>query len=548
VSGSRNKRRSRNTTPVVIALAAIVLPLIALAIMAAWQTRHISDALNARQLETMRQSARFASRELAYVVAQREGDVLTYLAIESPEALAASLSIAEAAFPGVVCFALLQDGTFLYPEYPDEVLDGPGADGEIVDAGRRQIAFAARHRSELFQRLEPHGVCRVYLRSTDDVFMASLHEMHTTAATGMVGVCWNDEHLSEWGQAVARGVLSPGYVLEIADREGRLLFPPARSGESHRRDDRLELNAECPMREDMFPWIVQVRPLDPGEVSGMIRRQIALYVGVLILLCVFIAVGVWMLVSVTLREMELGRLKADFAANVSHELRTPLALVRAAGDALALRGDLDSAQRTRYLEIIRRESRRLTDLIGTVLSFSRIERREQGLELVPTDVCRLVREFMAPYETRAEEEGFGLQIRVPDQAILARADPGALHLVLANLLGNAIKFSPDRKNIVVEVEERRGGAAVSVTDQGIGVAPADQERIFDSFFRSEGDLVKKTRGTGIGLSLAREIVRAHGGRITVNSAPGRGSTFTVELPAAPQREQETTRNAVSNGG
>jgi two-component system phosphate regulon sensor histidine kinase PhoR len=250
-----------------------------------------------------------------------------------------------------------------------------------------------------------------------------------------------------------------------------------------------------------------------------------------------IVLGVWMLVATSLKQMELGRMKADFAANVSHELRTPLALIRGAADTLCGGRELGAADRARYLGIIGRESERLTELIDTVMKYTALERGPAATALMPADVCALVREFTAEQRRRLEEEGFVVRTAIPDAPLEARLDAEAMRLVLVNLFSNAVKFAGARKEITVTVTDRDAGLAIRVSDRGIGIAEGDKRRIFDVFYRAEGELVKKTRGTGIGLALARQIVHAHKGRISVESTLGEGATFTVWLPRVPPAQR-----------
>ncbi|MGQ9661348.1 MAG: sensor histidine kinase [Kiritimatiellia bacterium] len=241
--------------------------------------------------------------------------------------------------------------------------------------------------------------------------------------------------------------------------------------------------------------------------------------------------GTWLLTVIGLREMEVTRLRTQFVASVSHEFRTPVALLRAAAEALLRRETMDQAKKERYLGIIERESRRLSDLVETVLALTKAREHPEMYRLVPTDVCRLTREVVESMRLRLEQDGFRVAMNVPESEIYVRGDGDALQLVLLNLLDNAIKFSPDRKEVRVEVAPKNAEVMIGVSDKGIGIAEDDRGRIFEPFHRVEHDLVKKTRGTGIGLALVREVVCIHHGSIEVASGPGQGSTFTIILPA-----------------
>jgi signal transduction histidine kinase len=267
-------------------------------------------------------------------------------------------------------------------------------------------------------------------------------------------------------------------------------------------------------------------------VAESIRSQERLYTAALVLICLVLAVGVAMLVGITWREVELGQIKADFAANVSHELLTPVALIRSSAEALVTRDNIAQDRMQRYLEIIGRESRRLTDLMNTVLRFSKARHKNQVYHRVSTDLARLLHEFLADYRPRLAEADFRLTEAIPETSVRANLDKDAMHVVFANLVENAVKFSKHKRNLHVALQAQQGQIMVVFEDQGIGIDQKDQPHIFESFYRGEHNLVKKTRGTGIGLTLSRDIVRAHGGRISARSTPGKGSTFTVTIPSA----------------
>jgi signal transduction histidine kinase len=245
---------------------------------------------------------------------------------------------------------------------------------------------------------------------------------------------------------------------------------------------------------------------------------------------VMLGAGLLLVFSNVRREMHLSRLKSDFVANVSHELKTPLALVRLFAETLEM-GRVQSPEKAQeYYHVINKESQRLTQLINNILDFSRIEAGRKEYRLAPTNVGRIVASVLETYRFQIEQQGFTLEEAVAPDLPLVEADGEALTQALLNLVNNAIKYSRDDKHILVEA--RRDGASVrlSVRDRGIGVAKPEQKKIFDKFYRAEDSLVHETKGSGLGLSLVRHIAEAHGGSVEVESAPGKGSTFTLLLP------------------
>jgi signal transduction histidine kinase len=240
--------------------------------------------------------------------------------------------------------------------------------------------------------------------------------------------------------------------------------------------------------------------------------------------------GLYLVYSNVRREIHLSRLKSDFVANVSHELKTPLSLIRLFAETLEL-GRVASPEKTsQYYRVISKESQRLTQLINNILDFSRIEAGRKEYNFAPADIARIVDEVIDTYRFQIEQQGFELDVRVAKDLPEVVVDKEALGQALINLVNNAIKFSRDQKYLGLEVRQDGDRVLMTVRDRGIGVAKGELKRIFDKFYRAEDSLVHETKGSGLGLALVRHIMEAHGGEVLVESAPGRGSSFTLVLP------------------
>ncbi len=222
-------------------------------------------------------------------------------------------------------------------------------------------------------------------------------------------------------------------------------------------------------------------------------------------------------------------LKSTFVSVVSHELKTPVALVKGYAETL-LREDADWDRETmrESLGVIAEEADHLTHLIDSLLEASRIQ--AGGLKLEPTDVLlpRLVEKVVDGFRTQTEIHSF--EADFPGDFPPVWGDPERLREVLSNLVSNAVKYSPEGGIIWIGGRVDGGGVTVYVADQGIGIPPEEQGRIFDRFHRVETGLHRRTEGTGLGLYLVKAIIDAHGGRVWVESAPGRGSIFMFTLP------------------
>jgi signal transduction histidine kinase len=228
-----------------------------------------------------------------------------------------------------------------------------------------------------------------------------------------------------------------------------------------------------------------------------------------------------------LRESE--QHKRDLISMVSHEIRTPLASV-VGFTSLLLERDFPPDEQRRYLEIVDEQARRLAALAGDFLDVQLLEGGGLSFEYAPFDLVDLANEQARLFFSHTSEHTLDLDL--PDEPVIVNADRDRIAQVIGNLLSNAIKYSPAGGGVRLVLTADERGTELSVVDEGMGIPAADRARIFEKFFRGP-DAASAIGGTGLGLAVAREIVASHGGRIEVESEPGRGSTFTVRLPRVP---------------
>lgn len=238
-----------------------------------------------------------------------------------------------------------------------------------------------------------------------------------------------------------------------------------------------------------------------------------------------------------LHEIELAELKSNFVGNVSHELKTPLALIRLFSETLEMGRAGSPEKEKEFLRIIGKESQRLTHLINNVLDVGRIEEGRKTYRFAPVDLKALVEETLDAYSYSLEKQGFTVETDLADDVPPFSADADAITQALINLMENAIKYSTESRFLRVELSRRRDQAVLRVIDRGIGIPPDEQRRIFEKFYRVERGLVHNVKGSGLGLALVRHIVEAHGGRIAVQSRPGEGSAFSIQLPLQRPRDR-----------
>jgi two-component system phosphate regulon sensor histidine kinase PhoR len=231
------------------------------------------------------------------------------------------------------------------------------------------------------------------------------------------------------------------------------------------------------------------------------------------------------------RLRQLEAVRQEFVANVSHELRTPLSLIKSATETLIDGASSDPATLGRFLEIIDRHANRLTLLIDDLLLLSTLDSGRMRLQPQPLPLRSAAQEVIDDFEARARARRVVLKNAVPED-LVAHADPSRIRQVLSNLIDNAIKYGCDEGSTVVgAVRLSDGVIEVSVSDDGPGMAPEAQTRLFERFFRVDKARSREQGGTGLGLSIVKHVVQAHGGEVRVKSAPDEGTTFLFTLPA-----------------
>lgn len=322
--------------------------------------------------------------------------------------------------------------------------------------------------------------------------------------------------------------------VNVVDEEGRIIYgPPLRTGE-------FTVGVRFPTT--LYNWRVQVSPQASEEMAERVQNRRLLEVTMVSLSAIVIVIGAIAIILVSEKERRVSALKSEFVANVSHELKTPLALVRMFAEMLQSGRVATDAKRQEYLDIIVRESERLSGLIENVLDFARLERGRGGYEFTEGDVGDAVTRAANVYRYRAEREGMRLTVDVEPNLPRARIDERAIQLAVVNLVDNALKYARDGKEIVVRASSEGDSVRVDVVDHGPGVPPDERQRIFERFVRlTARNGESQARGSGIGLALVKHIAESHGGRAWVASrnaadhGDGSGSTFSFSIPAAGPR-------------
>jgi signal transduction histidine kinase len=287
------------------------------------------------------------------------------------------------------------------------------------------------------------------------------------------------------------------------------------------------------IRIDETPWRLQVWPARPEAIYADIRQRQTLFMAMLGFVAALLAFGSYITVRIVRRELEIARLRADFVSTVSHEFRSPLTGIRQLGGMLLDGRVTDPEKQRGYFRMIVQESDRLARLVENVLDFSRMEEGRREYRFEPLDLSPWLRSLVADFLTEVAANGAAVEADIPDGLPAISADKEALGSAVRNLLDNAVKYSPGLKTVWLDAGAGGGEVKISVRDKGVGISEHDLKHIFDRFYRASGEVSKRVKGAGLGLSLVKHIVTAHGGTVECRSRFGEGSIFIVRLPAVP---------------
>ncbi len=238
---------------------------------------------------------------------------------------------------------------------------------------------------------------------------------------------------------------------------------------------------------------------------------------------------VWIIRDVTQQKLA-EEMRDSFVDTATHELRTPLANIKAYAETLALADMIDVEQQKAFLNTINSEATRLARFVDDLLSVSSMEMGSLTLNRLVTDLHRMLNEVLAKVKPQIEEKRLTFEASIPEKLPEPRLDKDKIATVLVNLLGNAVKYTPVGGRVAFRVHATDQNLEIGVEDTGVGIAKDELTKVFDKFFRSEDPRVQEQNGTGLGLALVQEVVRLHGGRVSVESEIDKGSTFQIVLP------------------
>jgi signal transduction histidine kinase len=325
---------------------------------------------------------------------------------------------------------------------------------------------------------------------------------------------------------LVQGISTPANgirYLNILDNGGRPLVPfNSLSGEDWRRPF-----VAKEISEILPYWETAILLRSPEEFQRQIESSRYLMTLMIISLGILVLAGITTIYQLSSRALRRGQQRVSFVTNVSHELKTPLTSIRLYSEMLT-RGFQDDAEKVaRYSSYISSESQRLTRLINNVLDFAKLEKGTKVLNLAPVDLNRLAREIHADLTPEYTAEGVDFSVETLDEEALVQADREAIVQVVLNLLSNSLKYSQDKKKITLSVEKNAGGFSLTVKDRGMGIPRKHRKKIFREFYRVDDSITSAAGGTGLGLPIARNIMRNHGGDLIYTPHTEGGSCFTM---------------------
>ena len=277
-------------------------------------------------------------------------------------------------------------------------------------------------------------------------------------------------------------------------------------------------------------WSLTLYPENSGLLITLFRTGKGLFFYIFIVILIILACGLFFTLQTINHELNLSRMKSYFMSTVSHEFKSPLTSIRQMAEML-VRGRVPSPERQqKYYTTILQQSERLSHLIDNILDFSKMEEGQKIFRFETADITPVVKEMVESFQKLTADEGFHISLTIPEPLPDVVFDREAMEQVIHNLIDNACKYSGESRTVEVQLYPKGGKIVISVGDHGIGIGKEDHDKIFSRFYRAGEELTQTVKGSGIGLTIVKQIVEAHQGEVTVESSPDKGSIFNVILP------------------
>ena len=391
--------------------------------------------------------------------------------------------------------------------------------GFVIPAIKERSGF-----SELNKAIESK---RTYIQTDDAQYLVSFKEMLISEVDIIYfgGICWNlDTIIAQFIPPIIAGLTEETgleFLLVNGNNTNIITGEPTRISE-----ESLSLSfSNIP-----FPWtLVAIQP-EYQKLESDIKIQMIIYGLLVVIIIILMFFGAFVLLRDIKRETDSMLLQTEFVHNVSHELKTPLSLIRLYGETLLIKDKLPEAERKEGLQIITKESERLSYMINNILDFSKIEMGRKEFDLKPGKLEEVVMNTLDSYRYHLVKKGFIIVEEIDQNIPIVLFDKNAVEGILINLFSNAIKFSNETKKMVVRLLSTPETICLEVADKGIGIQADELSNIFNRFYRVKSTTDFEARGSGLGLTLVKHAVDSHGWQIEVKSTFGEGSIFSISIP------------------
>ena len=341
---------------------------------------------------------------------------------------------------------------------------------------------------------------------------------------GILGVKINNSYLeNDLLNNIIKGIHSGERInFTISNLTGRIIYGKKSMSE--------EFPKTTAFFENNFPpWRIEAYSVET-KVTGLIGLHKSFYFWTILTLIIILSFGVVLIVRTVAHEVEVLKIKSDFVSSVSHEFKTPLTSIKALTERLMGGKVKDQAKMNQYFSVISQDTDKLTRLVGNILDFAKIEEGKKEYDFEETDIAEWLDQTIENFRKENLQREIKIHTQIPADIPHIKIDENALALAVNNLLDNAIKSSTKKNEIEVIVKRDENNLIIQVKDYGIGIPHGELDKIFEKFFQGSNAIRLSTKGTGLGLTLVRHTIEAHGGKVFVKSKVDHGSTFTLLLP------------------
>lgn len=290
------------------------------------------------------------------------------------------------------------------------------------------------------------------------------------------------------------------------------------------------INAQTNFKGNFPDWQLELSQQDPRLFESFLTSRRGIYFLIFLLIGGILIFGLILTVRTVSRELELARMKSDFVSTISHEFKSPLTSIRQLAEMLQMGRVPSEDRRQKYYDVLVEQSERLTHLTDNILSFAKMEEGKKDFVFENLDIQTLLEDIVSAFQDRVSHENFTLDLIVKGSLPNLTADGAALTQAINNLIDNAIKYSGETIKANVYASAEVNDLVIAVEDFGLGIKSEEVDKIFDRFYRGGDELTRTVKGSGLGLTLVKQIVESHKGTVSVKSEPGQGSTFTIKLP------------------